>query len=518
MQIQIRFGSVHYFSPEHARGGYTDEKSDIYSLGVVLYEMVTGKLPFNGDSAVSIAMKHLKDDPVEPKEYTPGIPNGLNKIILKAMKKEASSRYSTASSMYSDLQKVLKDPSTEDVGTTGSDDTIFATQRVPTINNASAIKASTINNKINTKENYGGKMNSNPNVKKKSKKRRSNPILSAIIVLLLIIAVFGLSALVGMTIFEKMMEPEANGVVPGVVGFSKDRAQEMITQAGFKMEIIGQVESNIPKDYVVQQRYSSGEKLSKGSTIGVSLSAGPKNVLIPSVVGDTSRIAQKKLEDLGLKVDFKDEESDEVEADKVIRQLPGADTTIDTGTTVTLYVSSGLKDKVFMPNLLTYTEAQALAIIKEMELVAEVNYISSDTIEDGKIVSQSVDPDEKIDIGTVVVLVINKLEPEEQEPVIIPGQDEPGKEEPTTPTKPTTPDTPTKEEYKYLTVNLSNKGARSSFVLKVVLNGDIKGRTVIHEETHKRSEGTIQIPYPADATGMIKVYVDGALDSEMLIN
>ena len=125
-------GSVHYFSPEHARGGYTDEKSDIYSLGIVLYEMVTGKLPFDGDSPVSIAMKHLKEPPVEPIELVPEIPKGLNDIILKALQKEVSSRYSNAQEMYNELQSILKDPNNKNIGISRLEDG-NSTQKVPRV-------------------------------------------------------------------------------------------------------------------------------------------------------------------------------------------------------------------------------------------------------------------------------------------------------------------------------------------------------------------------------------------------
>ena len=104
-------GSVHYFSPEHARGGYTDAKSDLYSLGVVMYEMVTGRVPFDADTPVSVALKHMQEEPEEPIELNPNLPSSVNKIIMKALKKDTTLRYQTASDMLVDLKKALKDPS-----------------------------------------------------------------------------------------------------------------------------------------------------------------------------------------------------------------------------------------------------------------------------------------------------------------------------------------------------------------------------------------------------------------------
>ena len=103
-------GSVHYFSPEHARGGFTDAKSDLYSLGVVMYEMVTGRVPFDADTPVSVALKHMQEEPVEPIELNPNLPIAVNKIIMRALQKDTTLRYQTASEMLVDLKKSLKDP------------------------------------------------------------------------------------------------------------------------------------------------------------------------------------------------------------------------------------------------------------------------------------------------------------------------------------------------------------------------------------------------------------------------
>ena len=502
-------GSVHYFSPEHARGGYTDEKSDIYSLGVVLYEMVTGKLPFDGDSAVGIAMKHLKEDPVPPIEIAHAIPIGLNNIILKAMQKVVSDRYVSASSMYSDLQKVLKDPTAKDVGIMGSEDKKFATQRVPQITNASAIKSANAKMEGVTKVMNGEKMNTN---KKKSKKSHSNPIAVALVRLLLIILLVGGFAAIGYIGINKMMsDPREMAEVPYVIGRTSELAQQMLEEAGFKMQIDGEVENEeYPRNFIAKQTYPSGEKVTKGTTIRVSLSKGPKTVLVPNLSDGTKtdRVAMIELDQLGLKYEIEEEENEEIPAGNVIRQAPDQGMQVESGSVITLVVSTGPK-AVIVPDLSSLNEAQAIEALQLLELIPEISYTTKENVEDGKILSQSISPEEKVAPGETVYIVINKLQKEEEQP-ITPGED--------TPVKPENPNNNiNKEEYKYLKVDVSTKGSRNTFTVKVTLNGDIKGRTNIYEETHSRADGVLNVPYPADATGMIRVYIDGVLDSEMLI-
>ena len=504
-------GSVHYFSPEHARGGYTDEKSDIYSLGIVLYEMVTGKLPFDGDSAVGIAMKHLKENPVPPIDIAHAIPIGLNNIILKAMQKEVSNRYVSASSMYSDLQRVLKDPTVKDVGVLGNEDKIFATQRVTPITNASAIKSANAKMEGNTKETSGGKMNN----KKKTNKNNSNPVAVALVRLLLVVLIFfGFAAGAYFGLNMIFSDQREMAEVPNVIGRTSELAQQMLEEAGFKMSIEGEIENEeYPRNFIAKQTYPSGEKVTKGTTIKVSLSKGPKTVLVPDVTNKTQREASLMLENLGLKYEIEEKTDEDIPEGNVISQSIEKNTEVESGSVIILTVSMGPEDsKVVVPDLSSLNEAQAIDALKVLELVPVVSYTQKEGTEDGVILSQSLAPEEKVEPGTTVYIVINKLEKEE---------------EPVTPseTNPVTPPSDNnnnnnnkKEEYKNLKVDVSTKGSRNTFTVKVTLNGDIKGRTNIYEETHTRADGVIYVPYPADATGMIRVYIDGVLDSEMLIN
>ena len=143
-------GSVHYFSPEHARGGYTDSKSDLYSLGVVMYEMLTGRVPFDADTPVSVALKHMQEEPVPPIEINPNIPKSLNEIILKAMRKDTTLRYQSATEMLRDLNRALKEPDGDFVDNEEYNDT-DSTRVIPTLNNE---EIRTENKSNNKKENF----------------------------------------------------------------------------------------------------------------------------------------------------------------------------------------------------------------------------------------------------------------------------------------------------------------------------------------------------------------------------
>ncbi len=399
-------GSVHYFSPEHARGGYTDEKSDIYSLGIVLYEMVTGKLPFDGDSAVVVAMKHLKDNAVEPKKLVPEIPDGLNDIIMKAMNKEVSGRYSNAMQLYNDLQTIIKSPEATGVGREANE-SLYATQRIPHV---SKTVTRTVDGKRITPIS-SNKTNGINMTKARKKVRHSNGILWFFAKLLLIIAFFALVVLGSKYVFDKLMEPTKTAVVPNVIGSSEEKARLILENLGFEVEISGYLDSTYPKGYVIKQKFSSGEEITVGTTIGLTLSAGQEKVKVPDVSSYSVTAATKALRDVNLEIKVIEEESDEVEANKIIRQDPKAGEETYTGEVVNVYVSKGLPNgMVYMPDLFAYSEAEAKDILGALELVPVISYLNDPEKEDGVLISQSKNPKEVIKIKTEVTLKYNKLE------------------------------------------------------------------------------------------------------------
>ena len=235
-------GSVHYFSPEHARGGYTDAKSDLYSLGVVMYEMVTGRVPFDADTPVSVALKHMQEDPVEPIELNPNIPTALNKIIMKTLKKDTSLRYQSATEMLQDLKKALKNPEGDFVEELEYDPTA-KTQKIDT-NMYGDIK--------DKKQNRVGKKEG----KFKSFIKR-HKALSIIIGLILL---FALSLGGTLAVLNITNPPEVE--MPNVVGMSKEEAQQEIENAKLKFEVEKEeYNAEVPEGYVISQNPTYMEKI-----------------------------------------------------------------------------------------------------------------------------------------------------------------------------------------------------------------------------------------------------------------
>ena len=394
-------GSVHYFSPEHARGGYTDAKSDLYSLGVVMYEMVTGRVPFDADTPVSVALKHMQEEPEEPIELNPNLPSAVNKIIMKALKKDTTLRYQTATDMLVDLKKSLKNPTGDFVDDTEYDPTA-KTQ------------------KINTDE-YNNKNNKdNKNNKKKENKLKqfikNHKVASAIIGLILLFAI----SLGGTLAYFNLTNPnEVNQ--PNVVGMSKDEAQKTVEDAKLKLDVASEeYNKDVPEGYIISQKVegdlgdftttpSTDKKIKEGSTIKVVVSKGQEKTTVPKVVGMKQEEAVKELEDANLKAEIVEETSKKVEEGYVISQETDANSEAFAGDTVKIHVSKGTGIKqVNVVSVIGQDEETARTTLTNLGLKVNVTYATS-TSDNGKVTKQSIDAGKTVDEGTSVTITVNKV-------------------------------------------------------------------------------------------------------------
>ena len=384
-------GSVHYFSPEHARGGFTDAKSDLYSLGVVMYEMLTGKVPFDADTPVSVALKHMQEMPVEPKELNQNIPQSVNDIIMKAMQKDANLRYQSATEMLKDLNEALKSPEANFVQI--GENVNAATQRISTQEIQEAERKAKENNK---------KPNKFKEVILKHK------VLSAILgAILLFFLVFGLSSLIFNAAFPKEVE------LPNFVNMTQEEAEQTAEELNLKLvveseEYSPEVEAGkiISQDPTYQEDYMVKEK----SEIKVIISKGTEKTTVPKVEGMTREEAEQALEEAKLKAEVTEENDEEVEAGIVISQEVEPDTEVDAGTVIKIVVSKGSGIvKVKVPSLIGKTEQEAKDLLSAANLEVNVVTDEDESKNDGVVLRQSQDAGTEVEEGTTITITVNKI-------------------------------------------------------------------------------------------------------------
>ena len=384
-------GSVHYFSPEQAKGSITDAKSDLYSLGVVMYEMLTGKVPFDADTPVSIALKHMQEEPVPPIELNDEIPQAVNDIVLKAMQKNPVDRYQSAEEMIQDLKKALKDPDGDFVVIENKDGEYTRVLR-------------TVSDKDEPKKKKENK------IKAFFREHPRTKVIAFLLgLVLLFVVVFMLTkiALDGGVGTKKVD-------LPNVVGKTEDEAKSIIEQAGLKMEVgDSEASSEVAEGLIIMQEppYQSDTKVEKGSTVKITLSTGPETAELPDFKDQDIETVRAEAKKIGLTLNESDEFSDKVDENKVISQSVKAGTQVKSGDSVSVVVSKGV-EKTTVPTVVGMDEGTAKATISNANLKSEVSYTNDDTKDDGKVVSQSVDQGKEVATGTTVKIVVNKIKKE----------------------------------------------------------------------------------------------------------
>ena len=454
-------GSVHYISPEQARGGFSDERSDIYSLGITLYEMLTGRVPFEGENNVTVALMHIQSEIIPPREYYPDIPVGLEKIVLKATQKRPEQRYLTTNALLADLKKIAMDPNAQ-VGiasTVISNDapTIqISADELTAIKNASAVSQTVsakgptvfpVNQKNSeledAKEALQSLYDDEPFEYDSDEDEDEKPLFddtedkddteeidskiekmitigaivaTAIIGIIIIIAFFSITG-----VFKKNEKATTTEIpttitteeiikMPDLVGYDADEATKQLDDLGIAYIIERDYSDRFEEGKVASQSIDYNTEIKDSDRVTLVISKGLKKDAIPDVTGKTSDEAKSILEAAGFTVDEDDEYSDEVDENYVISQSPEAGSQAAEGTSVKIVISKGKEVKVAkVPDLKKKTVTEAENALTEVNLkLGNVSQEYSDSVDEGKVISQSIAADTEVKEETKIDITISK--------------------------------------------------------------------------------------------------------------
>ena len=449
-------GSVHYSSPEQARNGFVDGRSDIYSLGIVMYEMVTGRVPFDGDTTVAVAIQHLQEEITPPSTYAPNLPISLEKIILKCTQKNPDRRYQTIEDLLADLRKSLVKPNEDFVVIAPLVDNgktkVISQDEIKQIKEQRAVEAPTEPVQTETIPPYDEEPETEDedDIEDDAEESGLNPKLDkamtimgivalAVIVIVIIYLIVGAMKLINpgksnesqTTQTETQTESQTDSqdtekmiVVENVCGQTKEAAQQTLEAQGLYMFEAAQQKSDQPAGTILEQDPTGGSQVLEGSTVNVIV-AGDQNVdytddnkdsetekvVVPSVKGYLEKDAVNALNNAGLKVVKNYQYSDSVDAGKVISQTPAGGSSVDSGTTVTIVVSQGQKS-VNVSSVLGDTKDKASNKLTGAGLKVAVKEAYSDSVEAGKVISQSIAGGKTVPAGTTVTITVS-LGPEQ---------------------------------------------------------------------------------------------------------
>lgn len=386
-------GSVHYFSPEQARGAYVDERSDIYSLGIILYEMLTGQVPFDGDNPVQVALMHINNEITPPSQLVDGIPPALEKLVMKATDKFQSNRYKDADAMLEDLNNI--EFLTSHVG-----ESVFAANGN---NSPSKTKQQTHAESPASKNLETEAKERAVNTKRKKKKRKR------MIIFLVVLA--AIAALLAALTIPRVL---GKVTVPSVKEMSYTQAKKVLQKSGLKVEKGDVVSSDtVQKDDVISQDPKAGAKVDKGTTVTLTISGGKKKSRIPNLVGkvygsETSSYLEVNGGFRLGRVSY--QKSDEYEKGQILSQDPGADSVKVKGTKVNIVVCSGkATEELTVPMLTGLTLNAAKKKIKKAGFkVGSVKYGQSDVYGKGYVMSQGYEAGSQVKKGSSINIVISE--------------------------------------------------------------------------------------------------------------
>ena len=503
---QEALGSVHYISPEQARGSHIDTRSDLYSAGVVLYEMITGRLPFEGDTPVSVAIQHINSIPLSPRELEPSIPEALEAITMKAMAPNPDDRYLSADDMLADLEEFRKNPNINfdysasefDPEEEPDDD------RTQQIRPAAAVRSRPVReHTYSGSYDRGGRGSGRPAPRPRSRdyddyddeeddRPARSPIwpvvLAVAAVLLFVGLVFGF---LWNSIFAGMFEKAPTEQVPTLVGRNYDEVSQDTELLGrFKLVLGETVTDDAEAGTILKQDPEEGKEVGEAVTeITVTVSGGPQIIEMIDLYNMEYSKAYSTLREMGLKPATPTyENDDEVEANHVISFTPLAGTPLTPGTEVQMVVSKGPEERTFpMPTLENMTEENALKTLGTYNLEqGRIERVSSDTVEEGRVVIQYPAANTQVSEKTVVNLQISS------------GPD------PSTQTQEPDPPAPPAETTVTVPVNLP-ADAEGTINLKVLMDGV----EVFNQNVNASMQTSVPVTVTGTGTKILTIYING---------
>ncbi len=478
-------GSVHYFSPEQARGGYTDEKSDIYSLGIVMYEMITGKLPFNGDTPISIALKHVQEEIVAPIEISNDIPVELNNIIMKCVQKRQGDRYSSAKELLLDLKNYSSTKKLSSASIT--EDTEQLTRVIPiiSVNGNDKNEQGPTNMKTNT-----------PQKKKINKKNKPNWKVFASAIL----AAFILSTLIftGYMKLKDVVNAESDFEMVSLLGLSEEEADKIAKEKGFQINVIdSKSSSEYDSGLIMKQNVEKGVRIKKGYPVGVVISLGSKTSTVPMLINRTVSEAENLIKEAGLRINIKYDFNDTVPIDVVMEQSEEAASSVEPNTRIDVIVSKGpeIKD-ILMIQLVGQPISKALNDIAALDLaVGQVDYEPNEKVEANIVTWQSIEAGTTLETKTAIDLYVSS------------GPDTTTPDEPTQPQEPEKPSAGAEKEGPY-TLILTPFSDRDETEVTIFRKQNSNSE-LVYTKKHSQSDGSFEVNLKGIPGAEFEVYFDG---------